>query len=293
MDDELVERQVAVERIDDPVAIAPGLGQLATGRAGLGVGVVVVGVAGHVEPVPRPALAVGRRGQEPIDDLLERLGRIVREERLDLLRGRRQAGQVERGAADPGPPVRRMRRRACPACFELRQEEAIDLIPRPGDVPRRPAASRSERAGRPTSVAGPRSAGSRRPSSPSVAFEAGHGAPERHPALELRDLAGGQLLLRRHLRFVEIADRPDQQTLVRACRHDSRAAVPPFSSDSRSVSRRPAFAFWSPWQDWHFSTRIGRIDFSKKSSSARAEPCADAMKTSAPEIGRWRPDRRA
>ncbi len=107
MDDELVERQVAVERVDDPVAIAPGLGQLATGGAGLRVGVVVVGVADHVEPVPRPALAVGRRGQQPIDDLLERLGRTIRKERRDLVRRRRQAGQVERRAADPGPPVRR------------------------------------------------------------------------------------------------------------------------------------------------------------------------------------------
>jgi len=33
MDDELVERHVAVESVDAPVAIAPGLGQLANGGA--------------------------------------------------------------------------------------------------------------------------------------------------------------------------------------------------------------------------------------------------------------------
>jgi hypothetical protein len=111
MHDELVEGEVMVERIDDPVAIAPGLGQFATGRAGLRVGVVVVGVSGYIEPVPRPSLAVIRRCQEAIDDLLERRSRTIRNERRDRLGGRREPGQVERGAAYPGPPVRRMRER--------------------------------------------------------------------------------------------------------------------------------------------------------------------------------------
>ncbi len=157
MDDELVEREVAVEGIDDPVAIAPGLGQLATGGAGLRVGVVVVGIAGHVEPVPRPALAIGRRGQEPIDDLLERRGRTIGNERRDLFRGWREAGQVERGATDPGPPVRRMG-----GCDPLRprrvQEEGIDLIGHVVRTVRQAEAARSGRAGTPTSLDARRSA---------------------------------------------------------------------------------------------------------------------------------------
>ena len=61
---------------------------------------VRVGVAGGVEPVDRHALAVVRRGQQAIDDLLVGVGRCVGEEGIDLGRRRRQAGQVERHAAD-------------------------------------------------------------------------------------------------------------------------------------------------------------------------------------------------
>ena len=80
--DELGVRQVAVEGGDDPVAVAPGFAEIALGRqldqvAG-------VGVADDVEPVPAPALAVPRRGQQAIDDARERVGRVGR-------RGRRRS----------------------------------------------------------------------------------------------------------------------------------------------------------------------------------------------------------
>src|SRR5207253_10806822 len=57
----LVERQVAVERVDDPVAVAPGE------RPGAVLLVAVaVGIAGAVEPVAAPALPVVRRRQHAL-----------------------------------------------------------------------------------------------------------------------------------------------------------------------------------------------------------------------------------
>jgi len=96
--DELVEGPVVVEGADDVVAIAPG-------PRALGIGLdsaVGVGVAGDVEPVAPPALTVGRRGQQPVHQaLIARVGRVL-DECLDLLRRRRQPGQVEGDAADQG-----------------------------------------------------------------------------------------------------------------------------------------------------------------------------------------------
>ena len=67
MDDEAVEGHVLIEGPDHPVAVAPGLERLANGVAGLGVAVMEVGVAYHIEPVAGPALSVCGRGQQPVD----------------------------------------------------------------------------------------------------------------------------------------------------------------------------------------------------------------------------------
>ena len=61
LDDELVVGQVAVEGVDDPVAVEPDLARLVLLVA------VGVGVAGRVEPEPAPALAVVGRGEQPVD----------------------------------------------------------------------------------------------------------------------------------------------------------------------------------------------------------------------------------
>ena len=84
-----------LKRGDDVIAIAPGV---AVGH--VLVEAVGVGVAGHVEPVPAPPLAVRRRGQQPIDHPIERVGPIVGEERVNLVGRRRQTGQVERHPAN-------------------------------------------------------------------------------------------------------------------------------------------------------------------------------------------------
>ena len=64
LDDEPVVGQVAVQGVDHPVAVEPDEARLVLLVA------VGVGVAGGVEPVPSPALAVVRRGQQAIDDPL-------------------------------------------------------------------------------------------------------------------------------------------------------------------------------------------------------------------------------
>ncbi len=74
LDDEPVVGQVAVEGPDQPVAIAEPVGvEPGLERVGL-----VLAVARHVEPVAPPALAVVRRGQQPVDDRGECVGPIVR-----------------------------------------------------------------------------------------------------------------------------------------------------------------------------------------------------------------------
>ena len=94
---------------------------------------VALGVARQVQPVPRPALAVVRRGEQPVDDLLEGVRGLVGEERLDLFRRGRQAGQVERGAADQRDLVSRGSGLDI-LFFKLLKDKCVDWIPNPGRV---------------------------------------------------------------------------------------------------------------------------------------------------------------
>ena len=102
--DELVVGHVRVQGLRDPVAVAPGVEDVA-GLAGASR-IEGVGVADHVEPMPSPALSVGGRRQQAVDHAREGVGRFVLEERLDLAGRRRQAREVERRAADQGPRCR-------------------------------------------------------------------------------------------------------------------------------------------------------------------------------------------
>ena len=95
--DEIRIGHVAIEGLDDPVAVAPGFAEVAL-RGQLDQ-VAGIGVADDVEPVPAPPLAIGRRGQQPVHHPREGVGRRVGQERLDLLGGRRQARS---GRRSPG-----------------------------------------------------------------------------------------------------------------------------------------------------------------------------------------------
>ena len=122
--DELIERHVAVERVDDPVAPRP---HVAHPVVLIPVG---VGVARQVEPLDRHPLAVGRRGQQPIDDALVRPRGPIGEEGIDLGDRGRQAREVERDASNQRRAIRLGRRRH-PARLERGQHEPIDLVVRP------------------------------------------------------------------------------------------------------------------------------------------------------------------
>ena len=106
---EAIERQVAIERPDHPVAIGPD-------RAAVVLLVALaVGVAREVEPPSRPSLAEARRREQPIDRGFIGGVRRIGEERFDLVRSRRQPDQIERH-----PP--QLRRRGRPGVrFESRQ----------------------------------------------------------------------------------------------------------------------------------------------------------------------------
>ena len=98
--------EIAVEGVDDPVAVAPGFAEIALG--GQLDEIAGVGIADDVEPVPPPALAILRRGEEPFDHGLKRLRRLVGEKVFHLLGRRREAGEIERRPAEECPLVGRL-----------------------------------------------------------------------------------------------------------------------------------------------------------------------------------------
>ena len=121
---ELVERQIAVERVDDPIAPAP--------HVALGVGLISVGIgiARRVEPLRGHPLAISRRRKQAIDDLLVRVRRFVVHERIDLGRRGRQSRQVEADATNQRGTIR-LRRRSEALLLEPLHHEEIDVVSGP------------------------------------------------------------------------------------------------------------------------------------------------------------------
>ena len=93
LDGELVERLVAIEGVDDPIAIRPHLAVI------IEVNAVGIGVTRGVEPITGAMFAVLRRVEQAVHQFLVGIGRFIFDERFDFLRRRRQAGQIERDAA--------------------------------------------------------------------------------------------------------------------------------------------------------------------------------------------------
>ena len=129
--DEPVVAQVPIEGLHHPIPIPVGVGQ--------GIGRVVVGplffrVAGHVQPIAGPALAVVGRGQQAVDHGFMGLGRGIPQEGLDLLGGRRQADQVKGDPAKPGAPVGRSHRFQS-LLFQAGQHKAVEGGTNPVPVP--------------------------------------------------------------------------------------------------------------------------------------------------------------
>ena len=130
--DELAIGKIVVELLDDPVAVDPGaIERHVAAPARIETANVVVAVAGDVEPVAAPALAVGRRCEETVDHLGEGLGGGVLFEGGDLGGGGRKAGEVEGGATDQGALVRHGSGLQT-LLHKLGEDEAVDVGFGPG-----------------------------------------------------------------------------------------------------------------------------------------------------------------
>src|SRR5262245_52252172 len=126
--DEPVVRLVFVERFDHVIAVAPRVRTSLVRFEPL-----AFRVTSEVQPVARPLLVVMWAAEQPVDNLLERPGRVIGQERVDLFRRRRQAGQIECRAAQQSDLVGG-RRRLDAFAFELRQDESVHRSLDPGAI---------------------------------------------------------------------------------------------------------------------------------------------------------------
>ena len=122
---ELVEGHVAVEGLNDPVPVAPGVRpEIVAAKA------VAVRVAGEIQPVTGPLLGIVRGVQQAVDQSFVSFGTLVCEERLDICKLWRQSSQVEAQPPDQRVP-RRPRSRLDALAFQPRQHESIYGVANP------------------------------------------------------------------------------------------------------------------------------------------------------------------
>ena len=225
-DDELIVRKVGVEGPDHVVAVAIGVGDVVIEFVPGGLG-----EDDQVQPVPRPALAISGRREQPIDQRLIGDGRPIGHERRDLRRAGGETGQVERQTADQGPTIGLGGGGQSPG-LERRQDEPVDRRPRPAlvlDLGGRVPAQRLE-APVPRALAkveGIALPGRLRWPLPLLVRRARNrpGGPHLDPTRQRGDLAVRQLRFRRHLVEVAVVDRVDQQALRGDSWHDRRSAL--------------------------------------------------------------------
>jgi hypothetical protein len=98
LEDKLVIRKIGIEGFYDPIAVTIGFGNVSwtTNTAG----VVGIGVTDDIEPMPGPAFAVEGGSEQTIDEAPKRIGGVVAEKVVDLLRSWRDANEVEVEATD-------------------------------------------------------------------------------------------------------------------------------------------------------------------------------------------------
>ena len=122
---EAIEGLVGIERRDHPIPVAPGV---AVGD--ILIEPVGVSVAGHIEPMATPSLAVARRGEQSVDYFLIGFRRGVLQEIPGLDLGGRQARQVE-GHPSEKIPFRGFAPRLDPGLLHPCVDEPIERIVRP------------------------------------------------------------------------------------------------------------------------------------------------------------------
>ena len=124
LDGELIERHVAIERVDDPVAPPPHFTDA--------VGLIPIGIAiaRCFHPAEGHALGISRRRQQPVDDFLVRARGFVVQERMHFDRRGRQTGQIERDTPDQRAPVG-FGRMLQPLVLQTFEHKSVDRIAHP------------------------------------------------------------------------------------------------------------------------------------------------------------------
>ena len=95
-----------------------------------------IGVAHHIKPFSRPALAVLRRGEQPVDHFLVGVGRCVSKIGVHLGRRRRQAGEVISDTPEKRNAIERVGRLQF-LLPEVLEDEGVDWIADPVIADRR------------------------------------------------------------------------------------------------------------------------------------------------------------
>ena len=232
--DETVERPVGIEGFDDVIAVTPRLFENETAQRHR------LGVASDVEPMAAPTLAEMRRGEQSIHQPRVSVGRLVVDELIDLLRCRRQAGEVEIDAANQrsavgvgrGLEILRLNRR---------QDEAVNIAARPRCIFEARSGDRFHR------LVGPELppfldthadflGRDRRGDAARI------GRAELHPFLERGKLIRRELALGRHLQIgIGVTHGADEQALRRFAGHDGRTALAAFGPAFARVEAQTAF----------------------------------------------------
>ena len=124
LDGEFIERQVLVERLDHPIAIRPH-------RApGVDVITVGIGIARQVEPQPRHSLAVMRRREQPIHQIVVGLWTAIYFKRVHFGDRWWQPGQIQTQPPDQRCPIGFPGRRQL-LSLQPGQDKGVDWIARP------------------------------------------------------------------------------------------------------------------------------------------------------------------
>ncbi len=268
--EEAVVGHVVVEGLDDPVAIGRGLHEESL-LAGVDVA-LGVGVPGHVQPVPGPLLAVMRRGEQAVDHAARRRPG----------RGRRRTRRPPRGSV-AGRSGRSSRGGSACAGRPAATAPAPPL--RGGPARKRRSASGTSRRGGPAAGAGSLTGWNaqwrRRASSPrsTPGASAGQGAPAATQRSSAAICPSRSVPSRRHLRSSpRVPDGIDQEALVRAARARPPARIRRRRRRAfRESTLSPPFCFSAPWHLRQFSTRSGRISFSKASASSAEDRARDPV----------------
>ena len=129
VNDELIVRQIVVERVDHPIAVEPDPALLVL------LVTIRIGVARRIQPEPSPTLAIMRRVQQPVHLLFVCVAAAVVQKRIHLFDRRRQPDEVQ---AEPAQECHAIgfRTRGRSFFLQARQNELIDGSFRPGFVSR-------------------------------------------------------------------------------------------------------------------------------------------------------------